>query len=168
MRVLLLPLALMPAACAISAPPSPIAASAPAFMPGAFFSGQTEGRGSLKKMLSSRESVLVHGTGFMRPDGTLILDQTVDEQGKAPKKREWQISQVAPGRYAGTLTDATGPVVGEVTGNRLHLRFKMKGGLTADQWLMLERGARVAQNHMTFRKFGMVVATLDETIRKTS
>ena len=52
-------------------------------------------------------------------------------------------------------------------GNRLHLRFTTTdGGLDAEQWLYLQPGGRVALNRMVLRKFGLPVATLDETIRK--
>ena len=141
-------------------------APAPNFSAQDFFSGRTEGSGVLKTLFSSAHSVHVHGTGHIAPDGALVLDQIVDETGKIPKTREWRIQQVTVGRYEGTLSDATGPVVGDVAGNRLHLRFRMKGGLDAEQWMLLSPGADTVQNHMTVRKFGIVVATLDEIIRK--
>ena len=44
----------------------------------------------------------------------------------------------------------------------------MKGGLRAEQWLTLSAANDQVANHMTIRKFGIVVATLNETITKTS
>jgi hypothetical protein len=73
---------------------------------------------------------------------------------------------VGPGRYTGTLSDADGPVTGLVTGNRLRLSFRMRGGMDVDQWLTLAPGGRWARNVLRVSKFGMTVATLDETIRK--
>lgn len=44
----------------------------------------------------------------------------------------------------------------------------MKGGFVVEQWLDLAPGGRSARNHMTMRKFGIVVAGLDEMISKTT
>ncbi len=59
-----------------------------------------------------------------------------------------------------------GPVSGEVTHNRLHLSFRMKGGFHAQQWLTMEPSGRSVRNVMVVRKFGIPVASLEETIRK--
>lgn len=56
-------------------------------------------------------------------------------------------------------------MTGEVTGNLLHLAFSMKGGLRAQQWLYLQPGGQVSRNRMLITKFGLPVASLDETIR---
>ena len=149
----------------------PGAAAVPAapatFDPVAFFAGRTEGRGRLKVMFARARPITVHGRGRVEPDGSLVLDQTVAGGGSAaPEERRWTFTRVAPGRYTGTLTDATSPVAGEVDGPRLHLRFRVKHGIVADQWLDLAPGGGSAHNRMTFRKFGMVVARLDETITR--
>ena len=119
-------------------------------------------------MLSSERVVHVHGLGRVDSDGVLILDQTIDEQGKPLRQRQWRIHETSAGRYGGTGTDAAGPITGDVVDNRLHLRFHTKGSLNVEQWLDLAPGGRLARNHMTVRKLGIVVARLDETIRKTS
>lgn len=75
-------------------------------------------------------------------------------------------ASTAPGHYVGTLTDASGPVTGNVTGNRLDSRFRMKTGLRVEQVLDLSPDRKSAHNRLTVRKFGMVVVTLDETICK--
>ena len=66
--------------------------------------------------------------------------------------------------HADRLPPAPSP--GDASGNRLHLRFRMKGGIDGEQWLYLASGGQSASNHTVFRKFGIAVATLDETIRK--
>jgi hypothetical protein len=144
---------------------APIAAT-PEFDPIAFFSGHTEGRGSLRKILSHRYATVVHGIGTVR-DGTLVLDQTVVQGAKPPKHREWHIWRVGPGRYAGTLSDAPGGLTGDATGNRLHLAFTMKGGLATEQWLTLAPDGRSAHNVMVVHKLGLRAAVLEEEIRKT-
>jgi hypothetical protein len=140
--------------------------TAPTFQLNSFFAGSTEGRGVLKVIFSAPKPVVVHGTGRIDPDGTLVLSQRVQEEGKPARQREWRIRENLGNRYAGTLSDASGPVDGAVTGNRLHLAFNMKGGLHAEQWLDLAPDGRSAQNYMLVRKFGVVVASLHERIRK--
>jgi hypothetical protein len=158
------------AAPALAAPILLAAAAAPA-QPGAFpmirfFEGRTEGKGTLKVALSGPRALAVQSRGQMQRDGTLVLRQTIEESGKAPRNREWRIREVAPGRYAGTLTDATGPVTGETQGNRVRIRYRMKGGLDVEQWLTPAPGGRSARNSMTIRKFGLTFASVEETIRK--
>ncbi len=148
------------------APAPPAAGATEAFDAIRFFDGRTEGQGVLKVVLRSPTTIRVQSRGRIETDGTLSVRQTVSERDKPARTREWRIRELSPGRYAGTLSDASGPVVGEAVGNRLHLRFRMKGGLDAEQWLTLAPGGRSARNLMRVRKFGLTVASLDETIRK--
>jgi hypothetical protein len=164
-----LPLALMlvlasgwaPSAVARSGTPA-----GPRFDPIAFFTGETEGVGRLKVMFSRAKTMHVIGHGVLQADGMLVLDQTVTAQGDLPKVRQWRIRQTAPDHYAGSLTDASGPVRLDVTGDRLRIRYHAKGGLAFSQVLMLQAGGQVAHNVMRVRKFGMVVATIRETIQR--
>jgi hypothetical protein len=162
-------------ACALlSAPaaaaPVPVAQSgtqtARSFDPIRFFEGRTEGEGILKIALKQPRPIRVRGTGRIEPDGTLVLRQSVEQAGEPPRTRMWRIREVAPGRYAGTLTDASGPVTGEVRGDRLRLRYRMKGGLKAEQTLTLAPGGRAATNVMKVGRMGMALASLRETIVK--
>ncbi len=168
MRILPLLLTVPLAACMASGPPPVPVAATPVFQPLSFFAGASTGEGSLKILLSKSRSIRVRSNGHSAPDGSLILDQSISEDSKPASQRQWNIRQTGPGRYAGTLSDAGGPVSGDVEGNRLHLSFPMKDGLQADQWLSLSPDGQVAENHMTVRKFGMVVATLNETIRRAA
>ena len=156
-------LLLLAPALAVQAAPAP----APTFDAIAFFTGRTEGVGRLKIAMRAARPLAVHGTGTVAPDGTLVLTQTVEQAGAPPRRRAWRIRAVAPGRYAGTLTDAVGPVVGETHGNRLRLAYRMKRGLAAEQWLTLAPDGRSAANVLTVRKFGVVVGRLTETITRT-
>ena len=141
-------------------------APAPVFDPAVFFSGRTEGRGTLSVVLHRQRPTLVRGYGRRAPDGGIVLEQVVMQGGGRPERRTWHLREVASGRWAGTLSDASGPVTGSVTGNRLHLSFAMKGGLKAEQWLYLKQGGQVAENVMVVRKFGIPVARLAETITR--
>lgn len=152
------------AACV--ATPHMASAPAPHFDAVAFFAGRSEGKGVLKIALHRPTTTLVEGTGRVTEDGGIVLDQTVRRQGKPATRREWVLHSAGADRYVGTLSDAAGPVDGRVEGNLLHLRFAMKGGLQAEQFLALRPGGAVADNVMIVRKLGMPVARLDETITR--
>jgi len=138
----------------------------PDFDPIAFFEGTTEGHGNLKVVMRRSQQSIVRGYGKASGDA-IELVQTVTMENKAPKRRSWHLRRVNADHYTGTLTDAIGPVNGEVTGNCLHLAFAMKGGLRAQQWLYLQPGGQVARNRMVVTKFGFAVAHLEETIERT-
>lgn len=142
------------------------AAEPPRFDAIRFFSGATEGTGRFKVVLRAGQAVRVEGRGRVEGD-TLVLDQVVTREGTAPKPRQWRIRQVSPGRYTGTLTDAKGPITGTSSGDRLDLHYTSTGGFAIDQQLVLAPDGRSAQNRLVAKRFGVTVATLDETIRKT-
>jgi hypothetical protein len=169
MRLSLLPpLLAAPFLCACVSTPSvgQQDAAAPRFDVAQFFVGRTQGEGVLNVMMSGSRSVRVRSIGRSERDGSVVLDQDIEEQGKPPRRRSWRLREVAPGRYAGTLSDAEGPVAGTATGNRLHLSFRMRGGMDVDQWLTVAPDTRSARNVLRVRKFGVTVAALEETIRK--
>ena len=142
------------------------AKAAPRFDARQFFEGKTEGNGELTQLFASTKAIRVEGRGRIEADGTLVLDQIVHGVDDQPKRREWRIRETSPGHYGGTLSDATSAVRGEVRGNMLHLAFTMKGGLSTQQWLVMADDGRSVQNRMTVKKFGLKVASLQETIRK--
>jgi hypothetical protein len=146
-------------------PPAP--ADAPALDALAFFAGQSRGEGTLKIALRKPRAVTVTSAGRWGDDGGLILDQTVALAGQPPTQRQWQLRRDGKAGLTGSLSDAAWPVTGRIEGNRLHLRFTMKGGLRADQWLALQPGGEVLHNVMIVRKFGLPVARLDEVITRT-
>lgn len=133
----------------------------------AFFAGQSRGKGTLKIALRRPRAVVVASAGRWGSDGGLILDQTVALASQPTTQRQWHLRRDGPAGVAGSLSDAAGPVTGTIEGNRLHLRFTMKGGLRADQWLALQPGGQVLHNVMIVRKFGLPVARLDEVITRT-
>jgi hypothetical protein len=165
-RLALLAAPLLLTAC-VSVPPIASATpAAPAFPVERFFVGRTEGEGVLAVMMSGTRKLKVASRGRTEPDGAIALDQTIWEEGKPARSRSWRLRQVAPGRYAGTLSDAAGPIAGEARDGRLHLRFAMRGGMDVDQWLTLAPDGRSARNVLRVRKMGLTVAALEETIRK--
>ena len=141
-------------------------AAAQGFDPIAFFAGRTAGEGELKIMLKSAQPLRVQGQGRLEPDGELVLDQQVRRGDRAIERRQWRMRKLAPNRYRGTLTDATGPVEIETRGNVLTIRYPMKGGMSVHQSLTLDGAGRTALNRMTISKLGVPVARITETIRK--
>ena len=133
--------------------------------PEAFFTGRIEGSGTVNIILSGRHSVRVRSAGRMER-GALLLDQVVQEEGKPARRRSWRLVRSGPNRFTGTLSDARGPVTGSVAGNVLHLRYRSREGPSVEQRITLHPGGRTAHNRMTFRRFGLTVATVEETIRR--
>lgn len=143
-----------------------LASDAPRFDVARAFAGASTGEGRLKVAFRPMRSVHVESTGVLSPDGSLIVDQIVTEQDGKTTARQWRLRETAPGRYAGSLSDATGPVEGVVEGNCLKLSFAMKGDLTGHQWLYAMPDGRTIENRMSIRKAGVLVARLKETIRR--
>ncbi|WP_242139353.1 DUF3833 family protein [Sphingomonas sp. TREG-RG-20F-R18-01] len=143
-------------------------AATPEFSPTAFFAGRTEGEGVFHRIASRHKATHVQGTGTLTAPDTIVLAQHVVVEGKPPRDRQWTLHAVGGGKFDGRLTDAIGPVRGDVAGNRFHVRFRLKGGFDVQQWMYLQPGGKVVQNHLVVRKFGIRVAALDETIRKLS
>ena len=156
----------MLAGCAPSSPVAPVRGVGPAFDPVAFFSGRTRGEGRLTVAFAGARPVRVESRGTAEADGGVVLDQSVREGDRPVRRRQWRLRPLGAGRWAGTLSDAGGPVTGEVTGHRLHLRFRLKSGLRAEQWLELQAGGRTALNRMVVTKWGVPVARLTETITR--
>lgn len=134
--------------------------------PEQFFVGRTEGQAVVNMLLRGRHAVRDRSRGHMDRDGALVLDQIIEEEGKPVRRSNWRLVRVGPNRFTGTITDARGPVAGEVWGNVLHLRYRTVQGVSVEQWITLHPGGRTAHNHMTFHRFGLSVATLDGTIRR--
>ena len=133
--------------------------------PEQFFTGRTEGSGTVNVILSGRHSVRVRSRGRMER-GALLLDQVVEEEGKPARNRRWRLVRSGPNRFTGTLSDARGPVTGDIAGNVLRLRYRSNEGPSVEQRITLHPGGRTAHNRMTFRRFGITVATVEETIRR--
>ena len=153
------------AACTAAAPPE-AKQPGPAFDPVAFFTGPSHGDGKLDQIMKSVRTVTVDSVGKPEANGSLTLTQRIAMQGDPPRTRVWKLKQVAPGRYAGSLTDASGPVETVAIGRALRIRYPMKGGLQVEQWLVALPGGRALDNRLTVTKWGMRVATLSERITK--
>ncbi|HEX8839887.1 MAG TPA: hypothetical protein VF750_05405 [Sphingomicrobium sp.] len=133
-----------------------------------FFVGRTESVGRVKIMFQKDYSTRSIGEGRIEPDGSLVLVQQVFDEGKAPQERRWHIRQVAPGRYTGTMTEASGPVVIDRVGDRYRFRFPMNGRLAVEQLMAPLPGGQVASSTAKVRKLGLVVATTSGIIRRVA
>lgn len=130
-----------------------------------FFEGRTESISTVKIMMRKPLLSRAMGRGEIS-DGELNLVQRIQEDGRTPYDRRWRMRQVGPGRFAGTMTEATGPVVAEEIGGRFRFRFKMKGNLTIEQWLTPLPGGKSARSKVSIRKLGITVGHSEGMIRR--
>ena len=158
-------IALALAACGATAPPE-ATEQGEAFDPVAFFTGRSHGDGLLDQVMKGRRRVTVDSVGKLEANGVLTLTQRIAMAGDAPRTRVWKFKQVAPGRYGGSLSDASGPVETLAVGRAIRIRYPMKGGLKVEQWLIALPGGRALDNRLTVTKWGMRVASLHERIEK--
>jgi hypothetical protein len=167
MRILLLAAAWLATVSAFDPPHKQFAAAEPTFRAEDFFIGRTEGQGSIKIAFRARMPMHVQSAGRIEHDGTLVLDQIVRHGDDPPDRRQWRLKRTVDGGYSGTISDGKGPVVGEVRGNCLHLRYVMtKGSMHAEQYIYLKPDGRTAINQMTIKKLGITFAKVEEVIRK--
>lgn len=151
---------LLPACTAVQLP----AGGAP-LDPVAFFTGETQGTGTLRTVLGQRSTVVVRSRGTPQAGG-LTLVQEIKEGSKALRIRTWTIRTGSDGFYSGSLTDAEGLVVMHVEGSRALVAYRTPSGLSIRQQLALQKDGRTVLNHLEAYKFGIRVARLDEVIRK--
>jgi hypothetical protein len=158
--------ALLIAVAASAAFASPVAV--PGGNPMEFFEGRTEGSGMVRILLRKPAATKSVGHGKMGSDGTMTLVQRVEEPGRPAHERRWKIRRTGATRFAGTMSDAVGPVTIEEIDGRYRFRFKLKGNLSVEQWLTPLPGGKVARNSMTIRKLGVKVGSGDGMIRRVA
>ena len=141
-------------------------AATPATIAEQFFLGRTEGVGTVHIIMSGRHGVRVHSRGRLDRDGALLLEQVVEEDGKPPRRRSWRLVRSGPNRFTGTISDARGPVSGEVVGNILRLTYRSVEGPSVEHVITIRPDRRSAHNIPRFRRVGINVATVDEVIRR--
>ena len=135
------------------------------FDPVDFFNGRSHGEGSLHELFKGDKHVSVDSVGKVGRGGVLILDQTVRVTGDPVKRRRWML-RPTHGGWTGTLTDANGAVTATRDGSAIRIRYKMDGGMKVEQILTPRAGGKTVDNEMKIRKFGLVVARLEERIAK--
>jgi len=135
-------------------------------VPVTFFTGTTVSRGNIKEMLSAAKPTRAVSVGTLQPDGSLIIEQTVEIGDDPVRNRTWRLREMDDGKITGTISDATSPVKGTISGNVMKLSYKLKGGLKVGQVLTIAADGKSCSNEMKVRKFGIVVARLSETITR--
>ena len=130
-----------------------------------FFTGTTEGSGTVQIALSGKHRVRDRARGRMEK-GALIIDQVVEEEGKPARQRRWRLVRTGGNKVGGTISDARGAVVGEVNGAVLHLKYRLAEGPSVEQWITLQPPGRTATNKMVFHRFGLKVAIVQTIARK--
>ena len=152
--------------CAVPLHAAEPAKPQPKFDPLEFFTGETRGQGTIKIIMKPAYTVRVETRGTPDGKGGAALDQKVFETGKPVRIRRWVLYPTSKTTFAGTLTDAATPIKGDLSGNRLHLKYRMKDGLAFEQWMYLQPDRKTVLNHIMVRRWGIVVARINETTRK--
>jgi hypothetical protein len=131
-----------------------------------FFEGRTETQGTVKVIFHKPFQTHSIGDGRIEPDGSLLLVQRVQDDGKPAHLRRWRVRQTAPNQFTASMSEAVGPVTIDKVGDRYRFRFRMEGNLSAEQILTPLPGGRAARNSLKVKRMGITVATTDGTIRK--
>jgi uncharacterized protein DUF3833 len=132
-----------------------------------FFTGKTHGENVMRVALHGPKSLVVDSIGGKGDRGDFVLIDTINEQGKPVRTRKWIMRPVAPDHFTGTLSDAVGPVDIVVRGDSATIQYVMKDGhLAIVQQVQLQPDGKSLSNRVVARKFGMVFAHIDGTIRK--
>ena len=135
------------------------------FNPVEFFRGRTHGEGTLKIIFQSPKKMTVDSEGAADKDGSLVLKQVIHEPGKPPRTRYWRMRQTGPNRFEGTLTDAASPVQVDVTKEGIRIQYTGQDHLNFDQ-LLVQVSPSEVHDQIRVKRFGIIVAHFDETIRK--
>jgi hypothetical protein len=152
--------------CASSLLMTSAASAAPLADPLRFFAGVTESVGTMKAFMRGVQHVRSIGHGTISEDGTLTLVQQVHDQGEAPHQRTWKIHQVSPTKFIGTMSEAVTPVLIEQIGQGYRFRFKLHGGLSAEQWIIPSRDGKSGTSTLVVKKLGMIVARSTGIVRR--
>lgn len=131
-----------------------------------FFEGRTESLATIKLVMKKPYKSRSIGRGEIKADGSLVLVQRVEDEGKPVHERRWHIRETSPGRFTGTMSEAKGPVTVDEVGGRYRFRFKMKGNVSVEQWIAPLPGGKTASTKVTIRKMGITVGQSEGTIRR--
>lgn len=131
----------------------------------AFFTGRTHAESQIKVAFRKPVRHVTDTVGRKGSNGDLILVDTIKEEGKPMKTRRWTMRPAGPGRFTGSMSEATGPVLVSVDGDEATIRYKMKGGISVEQHLRL-KDRKTLSNYVSAKKLGVRLGRLEGTIRK--
>ena len=154
--------------CLPSLAARPSVAPAPTFDPVAFFTGHTHGEGVLEQRFVDGRRISVEGNGHANADGSFQLDQTITDASGAVEARRWILRRRDSTSWTARLSDASGDVTAESTGNLFHLRYQIRSPrVFMEQWLYLQPDGRSLLNFAEVTVLGIPYARLSETITRT-
>ena len=146
--------------------PASSTAAGPIADPLSFFEGRTETVSTVKIVMKKPFRSRSIGRGKLLGDHSLDLVQRVEEEGKPVHERRWKIRRVGPGKFAGTMSDAVGPITIDETPKGYRFRFKLKDNMSVEQWLLPNAGGTSARSQVTVKRFGIAVFKSDGIVRK--
>lgn len=155
--------------CLPGFPSRPKVSAQPAFDPVAFFTGHTHGEGAFDLRVGARRTLTVEGFGHPNAEGAFQLDQTVTFGDSSVEKRRWVLRKRDAKGYTATLSDASGEVRAETTGNLFHLRYQIRQPrVFMEQWLYLQPDGRTVLNQAQVTVLGIPWARLSEKITRVT
>lgn len=105
----------------------------------------------------------VHIDGSVNDQGVLTLDEQFVYDDASRSSRVWRIQETGPNQYNGTAPDVEGEASGEVIGNTLRWKYRLRVPrgdseivLVVDDWLRLQPDG-VLLNYSLLKKFGLTV-----------
>ncbi len=153
--------------CLPSLPERPATAATPVFDPIVFFTGKTQGEGTLLRRFGDDKKLTVASIGVVDSNGVLTLHQTITFATGDVELRKWIVRRVDATRYHAVLSDADGDVTAETIGSLFHLRYHIRAPrVFMEQWLVLSADGQTASNSAEVSVMGMPWMHLTETIKK--
>lgn len=136
----------------------------PAFELRQYFDGCVVGWGVIDNWRGEPASRFkVHIDGSIDEQGVLILDEQFVYDDASRSTRVWRIQEISPNQYSGTAADVEGEASGEVVGNTLRWKYRLRVPrgdsdivLAVDDWLRLQPDG-VLLNYSLLKKFGITV-----------
>lgn len=137
-----------------------------------YFAGETHGYGAIydfKGDVSDRFHVRIEGTVGKNSGGqrTLTIAEDFTYASGKTQKRNWAVTETAPGKLTGLAPDVPGKAEGLTSGNAIKFTYKIdvprESGstvrLASEDWMwMLADGVLLNRNYLS--KFGIPVAEL--------
>jgi hypothetical protein len=136
----------------------------PAFELTQYFDGCVVGWGVIDNWRGepvSRFKVYIDGSTDAQ--GVLTLDEQFVYDDASRSTRVWRVQETSPNQYRGTAADVEGEASGEVIGNTLRWKYRLRVPrgdsdivLAVDDWLRLQPDG-VLLNYSLLKKFGITV-----------
>ena len=131
-----------------------------------FFAGKSHADNLVRIALHSPHRLIVDSVGGHNKEGQFVLIDTVREEGKPVRTRTWVMHPAGPDHLSGVLSDAVGPVDVVVRGDSATISYTMKEGHLKIVQLIQLQDSKTLSNHVIAKKFGLIFAHVDGTIRK--